>query len=65
MTILSGKSAVAKTKATSVSRGEKATANEVTFSEQNNGNVLRSIRFAGESNAFTVSGETQTVAPQQ
>ena len=65
MTILSGKTTVAKAKASAVNRGEKATSNEVTFSEQNNGNILRSIRFAGESDAFTVGGQTQTAAPQQ
>jgi hypothetical protein len=65
MTILSGKNTVAKTKASLQNRIDKATANEVSFTEQNNGNILRSIRFAGETDAFAVSSETQTAAPQQ
>jgi hypothetical protein len=65
MAIISGKNTIAKTKASLENRTDKAYANEVSFTEQNNGNVLRSIRFAGESSAFSVNGETQTAAPQQ
>jgi hypothetical protein len=65
MSIFSGKTIVVKTKASVVNQTNKATANEVSFREQNNGNVLRSIKFAGETSAFSVSESVQTAAPQQ
>ena len=65
MSILSGKTIVVKTKASLVNQNNIAKANEVSFREQSNGNVLNSIRFAGESSAFSVSDSVQTAAPQQ